>query len=268
MSVIEKIVAVKKKEIAERQELYPVKRLERSMYFDTPVVSLRKYLLRPDRQGIIAEIKRRSPSAGVLHAYVNVERTSIGYMQAGAAALSVLTDATFFGGSSEDLSTARRYNFCPILRKDFILDEYQIIESKSIGADAILLIARILDASLMKQLHACATSLGMEVMVELHDEDDVEKIPSDARLLGINHRNLQTFEVSLEKAIHLNERIGHDAIRIAESGIQYPEQVVRLRENGFDGFLIGEAFMRHARPDQACRDFIARLRALESAYAE
>ena len=135
MNILEKIIAHKHKEVAQRRELYPVKLLEQSIYFDTPVVSLRKYLLREDKSGIIAEFKRRSPSAGDINPYASVERVSIGYMQAGASALSVLTDEHFFGGKNADLTEARRFNFCPILRKDFVIDEYQIYESAVLGAD-------------------------------------------------------------------------------------------------------------------------------------
>ena len=145
MDILEKIVAHKQKEVAERKSLYPVKLLEKSLYFQGKTVSLSEYLKREDKSGIIAEIKRKSPSKGDINPFVSVERTSIAYMQAGASALSVLTDENFFGGKSEDLTEARKFNFCPILRKDFTIDEYQIIEAKSIGADAILLIAAILD---------------------------------------------------------------------------------------------------------------------------
>ena len=145
MNILDQIIEHKRKETEERKSLYPVRLLEQSIYFGTKPVSLCHYIRRRDKSGIIAEIKRKSPSKGVINAYVSVERTSIGYMQAGASALSVLTDKQFFGGSNDDLTVARKFNFCPILRKDFTLDEYQIVEAKSIGADAILLIAAALD---------------------------------------------------------------------------------------------------------------------------
>ena len=137
MNILEKIVEQKKKEMAERKSLYPVKLLEQSIFFASPTVSLKKYVQRKDLSGIIAELKRKSPSKGAINPYVSIERTSIGYMQAGASALSILTDKEFFGGSNEDLMVARKFNYCPILRKDFTIDEYQIVEAKSIGADAI-----------------------------------------------------------------------------------------------------------------------------------
>src|SRR3954462_11709546 len=152
MNILDQIIEHKRKEVEERKSLYPTKLLEKSIYFSSPTVSLRKYIRRPDLSGVIAEIKRKSPSKGVLNKNVSIERTSIGYMQAGASALSILTDTKFFGGTNEDLTTARKFNFCPILRKDFTVDEYQLIEAKSIGADAILLIAAVLEPREIDQL--------------------------------------------------------------------------------------------------------------------
>src|ERR1044071_3705561 len=174
MNILEEIIEHKRKEVEERKSLYPVKLLEKSIYFPSPSVSLRKYIQRPDKSGVIAEIKRKSPSKGVLNKNVSIERTSIGYMQAGASALSILTDKQFFGGNNEDLTTARKFNFCPIIRKDFTIDEYQIIEAKSIGADAILLIAAVLDPKLSQALTSFAHSLGMEVLLEVHDEQELK----------------------------------------------------------------------------------------------
>src|SRR6185369_14773416 len=146
MNILDQIITHKRKEVEERKSLYPVKLLEKTIYFNSPAISLKKYLLRENKAGIIAEFKRKSPSKGMINQYAPVERTSIGYMQAGASALSILTDTEFFGGKNEDLALARKFNYCPILRKDFVIDEYQIIEAKSIGADAILLLANVLDA--------------------------------------------------------------------------------------------------------------------------
>src|SRR6185369_12238394 len=173
MNILEKIVEYKRKEVDERKSLYPVKLLEKSIYFSSPVVSLKKYLLREDKVGIIAEIKRKSPSKGMINQHVSIERTSIGYMQAGASALSILTDTEFFSGKNEDLTMARKFNYCPILRKDFIIDEYQIVEAKSIGADAILLLANVLSASEIKDLAKFAKSIGLEVLLELRDKGEL-----------------------------------------------------------------------------------------------
>lgn len=262
MQILEKIVARKHAEVAERRELYPVKLLEKSMYFHSPVVSLKKYLLRPDKKGIIAEIKRRSPSLGAIQPYADVEKVSIGYMQAGASALSVLTDQHFFGGSLEDLTTARKYNFCPILRKDFTIDEYQILEARSAGADAILLIAAILTKEQISALTGVAQSLGMEVLLELHDAAELDKIDHRVDMIGINNRNLSTMQVNLHHAQKLSALIPKEFTKVAESGITSAEDIVLLSEYGFRGFLIGSHFMKQARPAAACRELIERLDAI------
>jgi len=263
-SILKKIVAHKKEEIAQRKSLYPVKLLEQSIYFQTPVVSLRKYLRRPDKSGIIAEFKRRSPSKGDINPYARVERVSIGYMQAGASALSVLTDTHFFGGKNEDLTEARKFNFCPILRKEFILDEYQILEARSIGADAILLIAECLSKEAVAQLAAFAHTLGLEVLLEIHSPDQLAKLHPDLDLVGVNNRNLEDFSVSIEASLQLGEAIPKDFTKISESGISDPRAVARLREAGFEGFLIGEHFMATADPPKACRQFIRDLESIQT----
>ncbi|MCB0354368.1 MAG: indole-3-glycerol-phosphate synthase, partial [Bdellovibrionales bacterium] len=204
MSILEEIVLSKREEVAERKELCPIKLLERSLYFTTRGVSLKQYLLRKDRVGIIAEFKRRSPSRGDLLVHASVEEISIGYMQAGASALSILTDKKYFGGSGEDLTIARRFNFCPVLRKDFIVDEYQLFEAKSWGADAVLLIAAILDKDALVRLAKRAVDLGLEVLFEVHSERDLAKLPSTGvEIVGVNNRDLDTLEVSLETSREL-----------------------------------------------------------------
>ncbi len=250
----------KKKEFAERKSLYPVKLLEQSIFFASPVVSLKKYVQRKDLSGIIAEIKRKSPSKGAINPYVSIERTSIGYMQAGASALSVLTDKEFFGGSNEDLMVARKFNYCPILRKDFTLEEYQIIEAKSIGADAILLIAAILDAATIRRLSEFAHTFGLEVLLEVHSAEELDpNLFSAADLIGVNNRNLKSFEVSVEISKSLAGMIPKEITKISESGISSPGTIHELREFGFDGFLMGENFMKHSRPETAAREFIEKL---------
>jgi len=258
--MLQDIIAYKRKEIDEKRELIPVKLLERSIYFETPVVSLREYILRDNKSGIIAEIKRRSPSKGVLNSNVSVERTSIGYMMAGASAISILTDKKFFGGSNEDLMTARHFNYCPILQKDFILDEYQIIEAKSIGADAILLIAACLDADKIGRLSKFARSLGMEVLVEIHARNELsDSIIQFADLLGVNNRDLQTFKVDISTSLSMGGMLPEEVVCISESGIDDPQSIALLRETGYQGFLIGESFMKHRRPEIACQQFIKEL---------
>ncbi len=269
MDILEQIITFKKEEIAERKSLYPEKLLEQSIYFPTKSVSLRKYLLREDKSGIIAEIKRKSPSQGLINKSVSVERTSVGYMQAGASALSVLTDEHFFGGRNEDLITARKYNFCPILRKDFIIEEYQIIEAKSIGADAILLIAAALDPERLNQLAKFAGELGLEVLMEVHSEEELKSHLNEfVTIVGVNNRNLKTFETYLETSLDLADKIPADMTKISESGISKPEAIIQLKEHGYNGFLIGEYFMSHSRPGASCAEFIRRISLLEKKKEE
>jgi len=266
MSILDKIIARKKKEVAERKELYPVKLLEKSIYFETPAVSLRKYIQRPDKSGVIAEFKRRSPSKGAINPYAEVEKVSIGYMQAGASALSVLTDESFFGGQNADLTEARKFNFCPILRKDFVIDEYQVIEAKSIGADAVLLIAECLDEKSIRQLASAAHALGLEVLMEVHSREQLDKITEGVDLLGVNNRDLTTFEVSLAASMDLAPDIPEELVRVSESGISDPQAIVQLKDFGYEGFLIGEHFMQSPDPGKACREFIQRISHLEDMY--
>lgn len=266
MTILDEILEFKRKEVAERKGLYPVRLLEQSIYFETPVVSLRKYLQREGASGIIAEIKRKSPSKGVIHAHLSVEKTSIGYMQAGASALSVLTDNRFFGGSNADLTEARKFNFCPILRKDFVMDEYQIIEAKSIGADAILLIAAALEPGRLRELCSFAHTLGLEVLMEVHNEDELERnTDSGVDLIGVNNRDLKTFELNVEVSRNLAAKIPDSVVKISESGIESPEAVLDLKKHGYKGFLIGQTFMQETRPEQAAMNFIRELGKLELA---
>ena len=265
MDIIDQIVAHKKKETAGRKELYPVKLLEQSIYFETPAVSIKKYVARKDKSGIIAEIKRKSPSQGWINRHVSVERTSIGYMQAGASALSVLTDSHFFGGSNEDLSVARKYNFCPILRKDFIVDEYQVIEAKAIGADSILLIAAILEPAKLRALCAFAHSLQLEVLLEVHSEMELlTNMDAQPDLIGVNNRNLRTFDVDVNLSRQLASKMPPSVVCISESGINSPALIVELRTYGYSGFLLGQAFMQTGHPDKAAKEFIRELQRLES----
>lgn len=260
MDILQKIIAHKHKEVEERRSLYTEKLLEQSIYFEGKPISLKKYLLREDKSGIIAEFKRQSPSKGIINAHAPVERTTIGYMQAGASALSVLTDSDFFGGSSEDLSTARKFNFCPVLRKDFIVDEYQIVEAKSIGADAILLIAAALEPQRLKELAAFAKSFGLEVLMEVHNQEELENnLNEHVDVVGVNNRNLKTFEVSVETSKALAPLIPNEFVKISESGISDPATIIDLRTHGFQGFLIGETFMKTGRPERAAQEFIESL---------
>lgn len=268
MTILEKIIAHKRTEVAKRKELYPIALLEQSIYYQTPVVSMKKYLTRPDKSGIIAEFKRKSPSKGAINAYAKVEQVSIGYMQSGASALSILTDQEFFGGKNSDLTEARKFNFCPILRKDFIIDEYQIAEARSIGADTILLIAACLEKDEVKNLSAYAQSLGLEVLLEIHAEEELDKLCDTLDVVGVNNRNLKDFSVSIQTSLELSKKIPGDFIKISESGISNAASIVELKQAGFQGFLIGEYFMQSSTPQQVCMNLVEEVKRLERNLVE
>lgn len=261
---LEKIILNKKREIIERKSLYPVKLLERSVYFQTQPVSMKSYLTRDDKLGLIAEFKRKSPSKGWINQFAKPGEITLGYMQSGTSALSVLTDKVFFAGNLTDLSAARAENYCPILQKDFMLDEYQIIEAKSFGADCILLIAAVLSKDEIRRLADFAHSLKLEVIVEIHQEAELEKVPDEVRIVGINNRNLETFEVDLENSARLLQKLPAEKVKVAESGIHSAEVASGLKGLGFDGLLIGEQFMKTIDPVAACRRFIRSLEKLEA----
>jgi indole-3-glycerol phosphate synthase len=264
MNILDEIIQHKRVEVAERKGLYPVKLLEQSIYFQSPVVSMKKYVQREDKSGIIAEIKRKSPSKGDINPYVSVERTSIGYMQAGASALSVLTDKKYFGGTNEDLILARKFNFCPILRKDFVVDEYQIIEAKSIGADAILLIAAALDPKEILSLANVARSLHLEILLEVHNEKELkDNLNADVDLIGVNNRDLKTFVTDIGISKRLAELIPNSVVKVSESGIEKTETIIELKRYGYQGFLMGQNFMQNSRPEMACKEFIDELNRAE-----
>lgn len=260
MNILDEIIAHKRKEVAERKKVVGLQRLELSPYFAAPAISLTEHLRRRDKTGIIAEFKRRSPSKGVINAGAPVERTTRGYADAGASALSVLTDEKFFGGSNEDLLRARAANTCPILRKDFTIDQYQISEAKSIGADAILLIAAVLTPAESKHLAAFAHELGLEVLLEVHNEKELlENLEAGADLIGVNNRDLKTFSVSTAVSKRLASLIPDSVLKVSESGISDPEAIADLRAYGYEGFLIGENFMKHKAPEMAAAEFMGQL---------
>lgn len=269
MHILDEIIDHKQGEVKERKSLFPVELLKQSIYFETPCVSMKKYLLRKDRWGIIAEFKRKSPSKGLINDHASVEKVSIGYMQSGASGLSVLTDEHFFGGTNKDLETARKFNFCPILRKDFIIDEYQILEAKSIGADVILLIAAALKPAQTKKLAAFARSLGLEVLLEVHNRQELDDhLNQHLDLVGVNNRDLKTFQVDTGTSKQLASHIPDDFVKISESGISDPATILELRQYGFHGFLVGQHFMEHNRPENVCREFIQKLRNLISSEGQ
>lgn len=261
MNILDKILTQKIKEVKLKKDLYPIKLLEQSLHFSASTLSLKSYLNRSDKSGIIAEFKRKSPSKGVINPHASAERTTIGYMQAGASALSILTDHHFFQGSNEDLTTARRFNFCPILRKDFVIDEYQVIEAKSIGADAILLIAAALSPMRIKELSLLAQSLGLEVLLEVHNEDElIANLSAPVELLGINNRDLKSFETDVDVSKNLFPLIPSQMTAVSESGISNCATILDLQKIGYKGFLIGETFMKNNHPELAALKFIREMR--------
>jgi indole-3-glycerol phosphate synthase len=221
---------------------------------------MKEYISDTSRSGIIAEFKRKSPSKGDINKYANVQEVTLGYMQSGAAALSVITDEQFFGAKKDDLQMARKFNYCPILRKDFIVDEYQIVEAKSIGADAILLIAKMLSPNEIAQFSVFARSLGLEVFLEFHSEEEIKQNENaQIDLAGINNRNLNSFEVDIENSIRLAGLLPNAVLKIAESGIDTAQTIQTLKQNGFNGFLIGEYLMRHSNPAEKCKELIKQI---------
>ncbi len=263
MNILDHIIAHKLKEVAQRKETQPIATLEKSTFFERETVSLKAALLQKGASGIIAEFKRKSPSAGIINDRVSVEEVTMGYSQAGASGLSVLTDTDFFGGRNEDIQAVRALHSIPILRKDFIVDEYQILEAKAIGADVILLIAECLEKGQVAQLTTFAKRLGLEVLMEIHSAEQLEKLHPALDMIGVNNRNLKTMATSLEVSYALAEQIPAELVKISESGISDPQVVVALRSRGYRGFLMGEHFMKTANPGQACAEFIQKVAYVE-----
>lgn len=260
MNILEKIVATKKQEIAFSKSKNPISNLEKSDFFDRQTVSLKSNILKPESTGIIAEFKRKSPSKGIINDSVNVGDVVVQYEMAGVAGSSVLTDNEYFGGSNEDLISARKKVAIPLLRKDFMVDDYQFFEAKSWGADVVLLIASILSPKEVLHFTKLAKSLRLEVLLELHDETELAHVNELVDMVGINNRNLKTFEVDIEQSIRMANKLGSQFVKIAESGISNIDTLKQFRESGFNGFLIGEQFMKTNNPGLACENFIAELR--------
>ncbi len=256
-TILQNIVAAKKRELITKKKEIPVKKFENS--FLIPCFSLREVLLQKETTGIIAEFKRKSPSRQIINKHSDVMEVTSGYIKAGASALSVLTDSNYFGGTPEDLRRSR-INSCPILRKDFIIDEYQVMEAKHMGADVILLIAAILSPLKLRTLSSLARQTGMEVLLEIHQESELGHINELIDLVGVNNRNLKNFSVSLETSLKLYDHIPQHMVKVSESGIKSPEDIILLQQKGFKGFLIGETFMSAEKPEMACEEFIIDLK--------
>ena len=262
MTILDKIIAFKKQEVAKIKRDVPVKRLVESPSFKRTPISLKESLTDKYSTGIIAEFKRQSPSKGIINGTATITDVTNGYLEANVAAQSILTDTSFFGGTMADVMEARTINTTkPILRKDFVVDGFQIVEAKAIGADVILLIAACLTKEELKNFGQLATDLGLDVLYEVHTQEDLDKISNlDGKIIGINNRNLKTFEVDLEHSIALANQIPNSCVKVSESGISNPRIVTGLKEYGFQGFLIGENFMKTDNPGLSCQEFISQIR--------
>lgn len=262
MTILDKIIAQKHQEIAERRENKPITKLEASSRFDEPRASFVEQLKDSQKVGIIAEFKRRSPSKGILNRTARIAEVVDGYARAGACGISVLTDEQFFGGSLNDLEVAFDHTNCPLLRKDFVLDEYQIVEARAAGASAVLLVASYLNNEQIKRLSKFAASLGLEVLFEVHTVAEIPDDLSNITMIGVNNRDLRDFSVDINRSIEVAEHLPNDVIKISESGLSKPETILELKQTGFDGFLIGENFMRDSDPAAACALFVNQIKTL------
>jgi indole-3-glycerol phosphate synthase len=258
-SILDRIVADKRNEVNLRKQLIPLKQLEQSVMFQRHCPSLSMRLIE-STSGLITEHKRRSPSKDCINQNLNVQDVALGYQNAGACGMSVLTDMKYFGGCLEDLLTARASCDMPLLRKEFIIDSYQIVEAKAFGADVTLLIAAILTREEIQNFSSLAQSLGMEVLLEIHNEEELHKsVMPSLNMIGVNNRNLKTFEVSLETSQTLSTLIPNEFVKISESGIRTVEDIQSLQPFGYKGFLIGENFMKTDDPGTSASTFIKQL---------
>lgn len=263
MNILDTIIERKKIEVEERKRLKSISELKKMPLFLRETYSFADSLSDKSKTGIIAEFKRRSPSKGVINNISLVQEVVKNYVKNGAGAVSVLTDEKFFGGSLNDLMEARN-NDIPLLRKDFIIDEYQLLESKAYGADIILLIAACLSKEEVKSFSTFAKSIGLNVLLEIHNENELEHICDAVDVVGINNRDLKTFKVDLNHSIELCKKIPSDKIKISESGIDDVKTIHLLKQNGFSGFLIGEKFMKEKNPGEAFADFVKELKNFEN----
>ncbi len=260
MNILDKIVLRKREEVALAKQKISITSLESKGDFSRQPLGFKDFLLESNRTGIIAEYKRQSPSKGLINGSATVEEVTQGYNLAGASALSVLTDTDFFGGKAEDLYAARAINQIPILRKDFMIDEYQIVEAKTWGADVILLIASILSPKEINALGKLAQSLGLSVLLEVHDLKELERsISPHLDAIGVNNRNLGDFTVNIQTSFDLVNHIPNEFLKISESAIDNPATIKELKSVGYNGFLIGENFMKTDDPGKAMKEFVKSL---------
>ena len=260
MSFLDQIIACKRKEVALKKAVVSISQLEHSDLFTSKTNPLSKSIMNSPF-GIIAEHKRRSPSKATINNSLSIEEVVTGYEKAGASGISVLTDSQYFGGSLEDLIMAKATVKTPLLRKEFIIDEYQILEAKANGSDAILLIAAVLTKEEIKSLSEFAQSIALEVLLEVHNLEELEKsIMPSLDIVGVNNRNLKTFKLNLQTSIDLVNHIPNDFVKISESGISQIDDIKLLKSHGFQGFLIGENFMKTNNPGKSLEQFIHELK--------
>ncbi len=255
MTILDKIIASKKLEVASRKISIPVSALEKAPAFSRKCLSMKQSLLNSE-SGIISEFKRKSPSLGWIHEDADVVDVTAGYSAAGASGISILTDEEYFGGTPMDLMAARQFITCPVLRKDFVIDEYQLYEAKAMGADVVLLIAAALTVEQTVELAQKAKELGLEVLLEVHNAEELGHANDFVDMLGVNNRNLKTFEQSIQTSFDLAALIPDKFVKVSESGISKTETVKELRKVGYKGFLMGENFMKEENPAEALRRFI------------
>lgn len=257
-NILEKIVADKRLEIEETKKHRTIEDLTKERYFNRQTISL-KESLRKSESGIISEFKRKSPSKGWIHADAEVSEVVKGYCEAGAAAISILTNEKYFGGYVDFIKDNREKATCPILRKEFIIDEFQVYEAKAIGADAILLIAACLTEERLRELAKLAHESGLEVLMEIHNSEELNHMNEYIDVVGVNNRDLKVFRTTLETSVRLAEEIPDNVVKISESGIKTPQDVIELRKIGYRGFLMGETFMKEKDPAAALSDFVAQV---------
>jgi len=258
--ILDQINADKRIEVAQAKALVSIAELMKYSSYNKPVPSLTEFLLNPEKSGIIAEHKRQSPSKGIINGNVNLAEVVKGYEEGGASAVSVLTDQKYFGGNLADLKEATSLLSIPVLRKEFIVDEYQIHEAKAYGASIILLIAASLTSEEVDRFAKLARELGMEVLFEVHNEDELLKVSDYVNVVGVNNRDLKTFKVDIQQSVELSTLIPEKFIKISESGISNPETVKMLKTFGYQGFLMGENFMKEANPGEAFCNFVQKIK--------
>jgi indole-3-glycerol phosphate synthase len=259
MNILDTIVEQKRVEVLKRKQKRPLSNLVTFPFYrrKTNVISIPEPEGKP---GIIAEFKRKSPSKGPIHKGAEPLEVAGAYAKAGVAAMSILTDRNFFGGSLKDLVRVREsYPQLVLLRKDFIIDSYQLHEASAYGADMVLLIAAILDRLKLEELALEAASLGLNILFEVHDRDELEKYHPEMKFVGVNNRDLKTFKVDTGRSLELISEMPPGVVPVSESGISHPDEIRKLSAAGYRLFLIGEAFMKEEDPGQACSNLLARL---------